>query len=290
VDGGERVQVNSFNIWSFDHSRDLMQIVEGRWPEYEPPHTPEEIQAAMFEVPPIEVAIPAQAAGLTGLRVGNRVFGEGDYKFDIVGVFEPLDPQAEVWWWETSLFNLVVIPGRDEDTLILPLMVNPFAMPNVLTWRTITWRVIIDQTQITPDNAETIENKLQRLSSLTSSSGTQLVSSLPGILLAYRESLATLRMVLLLLGAQAFLFVLYALALVTGAGMETLQSEMAVLAGRGASTAQILSTYLLEGLLLALLAGGFLGPLLAQGFLFGWGRLAGVSVPLDCRRRPACWP
>ena len=152
-------------------------------------------------------------------------------------------------------------------------------MPNVLSWRTVAWRLILDQSRITPDNAEAIEGKITGLTTLLSSSGTSMSSNLPNILLAYRENLATVRMVLLLLGVQAYLFVLYALAIVTSAAMESLQGEMVVLAGRGASTAQILGTYILEGLLLALLAGGALGPLAAQGFLLGWGRLAGVSIP-----------
>jgi putative ABC transport system permease protein len=87
-----------------------------------------------------------------------------------------------------------------------------------------------------------------------------------------------------LLGVQAYLFVLFGLAVLTSTGMESLQSEMAVLAGRGASTAQIFSTYLLEGLVLALLAGVWLGPLVTQAFLLGWGQLAGVTLPSELPR------
>jgi len=279
VDSGSRLEPQLVNVWAIDRPREVLQLVEGEWPTYEAPHTPEEIRQAMFQTPTLEAAIASQVAKQSGLKLGDMVYAGGDYSFRIVGILQPLDASSDVWWGDQSLFELGVLPGRNEDTITLPLFIYMQGMRELLPFHDYSWRVVIDQSKVLPEDVEAIESQMINLKTVVSSAGAHMLSDLPNLLLAYRQNLSTIRMVLLLLGAQAYLFVLYALYLLTSTGLERLQSEMAVLVGRGASTWQIVQPFMIEGLAMALLAGGVLGPWGAQTLLSLWSLWSGASIP-----------
>ncbi len=291
VDGGPRQNVQLIKVWSFDRMRDLTRLVEGDYPIYEPPHTQEEIRAAMFSIPVLEAAVSVQVAAQTGLKPGDMVYGEGGYSFRIVGILEPLDADADVWWGDLTAFELGVLRGLNEDTLTLPLIIYPQGFKELLPTHDLIWHVVLDTAQIQAAQVEVYEQRMINLKTRMSAAGAQVLTDLPNLLLNYRENLATVQMVLLLLGVQSYLFVYYALFLLAGQGMQRLQGEMAVMVGRGASSGQILLPYLLEGLVLALLAGGLLGPWTAQGLLqvWHWITVQGVTASLPALARLLAW-
>ena len=290
VDGGSRLVVHYINVWSFEHQRELLSLVAGDYPGYEPPHTQEEIQRAMQQIPVLEACISSTVAKDTGIQIGDMVYAE-DYRFLVVGLVEPVDAASDAWWGDLSPFQLVIQPGINEDTRSLPLIIDIQGMRQLLPDHPFTWRLILNTRIIGSANAVEVEQSLINLKTIVSTAGGQFVTNLPNSLLAYRENLATVRMVLLLLSVQAQLFVYYALFLLTSHGLGQLQSEMAVLAGRGASHGQILLPYVFEGLLLALLAGGCLGPWEVQGVHIIWARITGesVSVVLSQEARILAW-
>jgi hypothetical protein len=270
VDDGPRQKVQLIKVWSFDRMRDLTRLVEGSYPIYEPPHTQEEIRQAMFNIPVLEAGISTRVAEQTGLRIGDMVYGEDGYRFRIVGILDPIDPEADAWWGDLTAFELGVLRGLNEDTLTLPLIIYMQGMRELIPTHDVVWHVVLDSRQIQAEQVQGIEQRMINLKTRMSAAGVQVLTNLPNILLKYRENLATVQMVLLLLGVQAYLFVYYALFLLAAQGLQRLQGEMAVMAGRGASSGQILLPYVLEGLLLALMAGGLLGPRVAQGLMQGW--------------------
>jgi hypothetical protein len=107
---------------------------------------------------------------------------------------------------------------------------------------------------------------------------TQLTTSLVKILAEYRAQVSRTRMAVLLLTAQAFIFVLYTLAMLSSFALERSQAELATLSGRGATAWQITLLFAAQRLLLAVVAALLLGPLLAQGALELWSRLSGEAV------------
>jgi putative ABC transport system permease protein len=270
VDGGSRLQVQLIKVWSFDRMRDLTRLVEGSYPIYEPPHTQEEIRQAMFSIPVLEAAISPRVSEQTGIKIGDVVYGESGYSFRIVGIIEPIDADSDAWWGDLTGFELGVLKGLNEDTLTLPLIIHSQGLKELMPTHDVVWHVVLDTRQIHPELVQDIEQRMINLKTRMSAAGVQVLTNLPNMLLNYRENLATVQMVLLLLSVQSNLFVYYALFLLAGQGLQRLQGEMAVMAGRGASSGQILLPYVVEGLLLALLAGGLLGPWTAQGLLHGW--------------------
>ncbi len=294
VDGGSRLRVHLIRTLSFEHLRDLTRLVQGSYPTYAPPHTQEEILQAMFQIPVLEAAISTQVADQTGMQIGDVVYAGGDYRFRIVGLIDPIDPQSDVWWGDLNPFELGIFRGLNEDTRTLPLIIDVQGMRELIPVHDSSWLLLLNTQNIQSQDVQTIEQSLINLKTRMSSAGAQVITNLPNLLLAYRENLATVQMVLLLLGVQAYLFVYYALFLLTGHGLQRLQGEMSVMAGRGASSGQILLPYVLEGLLLALLAGGFLGPWGAQGFLQAWHMItaqgaAGIPVALSPAARSLAW-
>ncbi len=279
VDGGGRLSVQRIKAWSFDRLRELTRLVEGSYPTYESPHTQEEIQQAMFQTPVLEAAISTRVVEQCGLRIGDVVYGSGDYRFRIVGIIDPLDPGSDAWWGNLAPFELGITPGLNEDIRTLPVIIDLYGMRELIPINDVTWYLLVNPQYIQAENVQQIEQSMINLKTRMASAQAQVLTNLPNLLLAYRENLATVQMVLLLLSVQAYIFVYYALFLLTGHGLQRLQGEMAVLAGRGASSGQILLPYVLEGLLLATLAGGLLGPLGVQGFLQAWNRISPQNLP-----------
>ena len=123
VDGGPRLEVHLINVWAFDHLRDATRLVEGDYPSYDPPRTQEEIRQAMFQIPVLEASISTQVAEETGIQIGDVVYG-GDYRFRIVGLVDPMDAESDVWWGDLTPFELVINPGVNEDTRMLPVIIH----------------------------------------------------------------------------------------------------------------------------------------------------------------------
>lgn len=277
-DENDRLVPQFITAWSFDKMRDTMRLLEGQWPEFYEPQTQQEIQRMMFHVE-IEAAIDVETASQLHLKIGDRLITNSTVEYLIVGIVKRLDPKDDIWWGDPTPFEPVFRPGINEDTIFVPVIVAQRSMGEYLDGHTIAWRLSLDQGYISAENAEEIEQRLIRLKTHVQSSRANMESNLPNLLSEYRQNLAMARMMLFLLSVQAFLFILYTLALVTSLLLERSKGEMAILAGRGASRIQITHIFATEGLLLTLLAGGLLGPGLALLGLRIWALFSGEPVP-----------
>jgi putative ABC transport system permease protein len=275
VDAGQRSPFNYINVWSFDKMRHILNLVEGDWPA--------PIEARTFTEklrPPILAAVIAgQSARQLGIHVGDQIEDSDGVVIHIVGMVEPINPEDDVWWGDTTAFEPLIKPTNMDDVVTLPLIVSQTEMKTDLGRNNTSWRVILDPQKITLNNALEVEQKLINIKNRIQTNRGKIATGLPDLLLKFRQDLATARMTFYLLSVQAFLFVLYTLAMIAALILEHSQTEMAILADRGANSLRITLTFAMENLPLGLLAGGILGPGLAYASLMIWSIISGETIP-----------
>ncbi len=270
-----KLPLQFLHLQSFDKLAQNVRVVDGRLPLA--PEPDENVNALL--PPPMEVALGLEAATHSGWAIGDRLTSTANIRLDVVGIVEPLDPHDDIWWGDLTPFDLVVMPGRNEDTNTLSLLVHPNTMRSFFPMHSVSWRILVDQEQITADNAQAVQATLINLQTNLGKNRVQVSTGLPQILADYLAQLSRVRMSLFLLTLQAFFFVLYTLAMLTSFLLDRSESELAILSGRGATAWQVTLTFAMESLLLALPAALLLGPLTAQGTLRLWAGFTGESVP-----------
>jgi putative ABC transport system permease protein len=269
--------IQALHLWSFDKLAANVRIVDGRLPKAP---DQEELEKSILP-PPLEVAIGLDAATRSNWGIGDRLASPDKvFRFDIVGIAEPLEPRNDMWWGDLNPFDLSIqMPNPNEDFVTLSLLIPPNTIRTLLPSHSLSWRILVDQGEITVDNIAAVQSKLVNLQTSLSKNRVQVSTQLPQILADYRAQLSRARMSLFLLTVQAFIFVLYTLAMLTSFLLDRSQGELATLAGRGATAWQITRIFALESLLLALPAGLLLGPLMACGALALWAKVTGASIP-----------
>jgi putative ABC transport system permease protein len=275
VDGTGKV-IDTLRVWSFDGFSGDAHLVDGEMPTVADPREAPDL----YHPPPVEVVLGARAAERTGRRVGDRLtVGEGDLKLDIVGIVEPNDPHADVWGGDLAAFDIEVNSANPNvDAITLNLIIAPGSMVNFFE-HVVAWRVFLDRALITADNAGAVQARLISVQTMMGTHRAQISTGLIQILESYVSQLSRVRISLFLLTAQAFVFVLYALSMFSSFLLDRSQAELATLAGRGATAAQITLIFALEGLILALPAMLLLGPGLALAALRVWASLTGAPPP-----------
>jgi putative ABC transport system permease protein len=274
VDSAPRAYFNDLVLWSFDRQTDLLDLVAGKWPAAGAEPKPVNPFAPLT----IQVAMAKTIAERAGFKLGDMLRDESGTKYKVVGIFERKDPQDPLWWQDERPFDLWIIPGLNEDTLLISLLA-PQAELRAVSNENVDWRILIDQSLITPDQAAEVEKRIINVKAQVDAAGASMQSVLPDLLGQYQQNLSRVRSVLFLLSAQAYAFVLYTLAVLAGLANRQSESEIVTLAGRGAGAGLITFTFSLDRLVLALLAGLLLGPLAAMGGLLLWSRLSGEPIP-----------
>lgn len=270
----DKKQPTAVRLYAFDSLSPYIRIVDGRLPEHVEPQTQAE---ALFQPPVLEVAIGAPSAAKAGLAVGNWFTATNGAEIRIVGIVEPIDPAEDVWWGLKVPFAFRIPFLGDEDIFTLPAITPLQTLRTHFVFHQASWRVLLDRGQITADRVDQIEAALTRIETRMQAYKIQTVTGVPEFLAAYRRQLATARMSLTLLSAQAFVFVLYALAMMTAFLLDRSQSELVTLAGRGAGRLQITLVFAVEFLGMSLLAAILLGPVVARAAINLW--IAGLGGP-----------
>jgi len=281
VAGLDRRAISLLSVYSFDQLPDNVRLVEGRLPGQIRVREAEPQRPA-----PVEAVIGVRAAELSGYGVGDRLTATKAYhRLDIVGVVEPLDPHADIWGEDLRAFDITIDASNPNvDVVTLPLIIAPSSMRSnfglVPIFRhEVQWRIILNHERITVDNAQALHSDLINLQTQFGTRNAQTSTGLVRMLADYLTRLSRVRTTLLLLSAQAFIFVLYTLAILTSFMLDRSQVELATLSGRGASAWQITRAFALEYLVLALPAALLLGPGLAQGAMRLWAASSGEIVP-----------
>jgi putative ABC transport system permease protein len=270
------------NLRSFDRLEDRVRIIEGHLPEITTDLSPE------TEPPILEAAVGVEAAQRMGLGVGDEVVSLGDrYHFRIVGIIEPLDPLAEIWWEDKQMLpfsawqRISFLPDIEEWNLYL--IVPPQTMISDI-YHKLFWRVVLDYEKITVLNSFDVRESLIGLQSSLSEEGMIMRTGLIDLIEQFEDALALAQVSLLLLTFQSLLAVFFLLGMFGNLLVEQSQMELATLLGRGFSRGQITGLFARSSILIALFAG-CLAPWIARWFLVLWsdwqGNLAPDFIPIE---------
>jgi len=265
-------------LWAFEDLEQRTKAIEGRFPVYE-----EDAHSAGSTLPPsLEVAIGADGIQRTELKVGDVVTmttPQGLMAVNIVGILEPLEPQADRWWGDQTTFGIhVKLVGRTLELITVSLFMPPEAMKKWFPDHDFSWRLLMDSERITAGNALPTQKTLTNLQAQLRNQGAELHSRLPPILVDFQARQAAMRMIFLLLIAQAFAFVLYVLLTIDSFLLDRSRGEMAILASRGGKRWQITLVFALASLPLAILAA-MLGAFVAWVLLDLWGMTTHRALP-----------
>ena len=259
-----------FDLGMVTGAREAVRVVNGRWPK------------PRSEVDdPIEIAVPVTAATTElGMGVGSRwrmtpSVGGGLAPADpldlvVVGVYEPVDPNSEIWKpWPLLLEPLP--PLSDSDPWdVAALTDDPIASLANSGWPVeLTWRFHLEPQLLTADQ---VQPTLQALLEVgrTAPQGLTVITGLDNHLQAFADGLRTVRalVAIVLSGVVATLVGLIALAAwFIG---DRRRDEFRLLRARGGSHRAVAARSLSESLLVV-----------PPGALLGWalGNLAPGRPP-----------
>ena len=232
---------------------------------------------------PVEVMINWRMAEETGTQLGEHLLVADENRRDVrlpvevVGVWRARNPTDPYWFIHpNSLKDVLLVPEQTYTARLLPL--GPRARAQTL------WYLTLNGDRVRNSD---VPGLIRRIVQTTRHSaevlpGMQLpVSPRQGLERQYtRARLLTVSLTVFSLPVLALIG--YFVVMIAGLVVQRQQGEVAVLRSRGASRAEILLIYLMEGLLLgaaALLVGSLLGPFTAT--LMGWTRSFLQFVPRD---------
>lgn len=264
------------NLRSFDHLEDRVRIIEGRLPEIKTD------LSAETEEHILEAAVGLGGAQRLKLEVGDEIASAGDrYHLRIVGIIEPLNPQAEVWWEDKKMLafsawqRISFLPDIEEWNL--SLIVPPQTMISEVFHKHF-WRVILDHEKITVLNSTDVRESLLGLQSSLSEEGMIMKTGLIDLIDQFADALALAQVSLLLLTFQSLVAVFFLLGMFGSFFVEQSQMELATLLGRGFSRSQITGLFARSTILISLFAG-CLAPWIAHWFLVLWSNRQDIPAP-----------
>ncbi len=291
---------------SYSNLDQHVKLVEGRFPKYEGDvASPEQI--ANQKISPVgltDVLMPAElvspdfeiegvlsphTADLMHVRVGERLifFNEGRgndptaISIRIVGLIEPIDPDAEFWFLKSDVFD-----APPEDGIVVPLFIPEDTIFGLLgtvspqTKVSYHWYYYVDPARIYSTQARAITAAVNYVetSITTQISNAGLFTNLDATITEYLEKQMFTQVPLYLLVFQIAAIIFYYIATVASMVIEQQTGEIALLRSRGASTVQIFGIFLIEGLLISAF-GGVVGPMLGAS-VFGLLGKTGPFLPL----------
>ncbi len=259
-----------------EHAR----LIEGRWPTA----APQEDNGRLA----LEVVVGEKTASVMFWEVGSEAVilpYRTDYaeqvKITVVGLAEPIDPDAEYWMGFPSYFS----PQEAGDVILMPLYVPEPLFFDGLGARYPTlvgdygWYLYLDTDALT---ADLVQPTRDAVSGLETDINKRLPRSLiltrlensrnTGLLASYQRALTRSRAPIYLFVSLVVVVILYFLVLVTGLLAHTRSEEAGLLRNRGAGMLQIGGVITLGEALLVLLAtavGPFLALLIFRILLLG---------------------
>lgn len=281
--GGEPALVE---IWHVSGVEEKATLGEGRWPAPEGP---------------VELALPLSVAEELDVSVGDLVTltprsGENDLDAPVVGVFTFNDITEPAWFTDPMVAEGSVVNGGEQ--IFGPLIASRNSVVNHLFTSRVrtTWRVTPDFRTLNTADLESFTAGISRLEAdlndrtehtpeIASPDAVTftLVTSLRDRLGTITQSLSVTSSTILAVILQLSLLAIYALVLTSRLVVDTRTAETALARSRGASPAQVMSTAVIEGLVLvlpAVLIGPPLAALLIRA-LNRFGPLASIGLTID---------
>jgi putative ABC transport system permease protein len=272
------------------------RLVAGRWPVTTGAvlPTPHWYLGASSDTaasqPPVrfEVAVSADAAAATGLKVGDKLAVTLDTsdpmlpsaylrivptELDVVGLFEPLDPTSAYWAADGSLLDAKQVGTETRPSAQVTAAISADAYPGLAASHLPLhdeWQLGIDPQRLNAGQLDEVRNDLRRPpfgtgSELGVPDTPMMRTGLPTILDAYATQLNRAASLLALAAIGPLALAGAVLAMLAILAVTRRRAAEALARGRGASGAQVLAIEVFEGALVAGVPGaaGLLAAVLA---------------------------
>ena len=216
-------------------------------------------------VPVLEAVVPEEQAELFGVGVGDRLataptWEDGTARVEVVisGIFRTNDPTADVWRLQDDVL------GSSTRTIerTMPFYVAEGAFFGTLGGSlsnmesTYAWLLQIDPERITAINSKDALDDLRalRVDVVSALSNYHQASVLDRTLEEYDRRIFFSKLPMFVVLILVAVVVVYYVAMLASLVVEERREEMALLRSRGASSAQIIAVFALEGATIAVLA------------------------------------
>ena len=224
---------------------------------------------------PIEVLATVELVGQLGIDVGEQysVYYEGSsgtgsttqtvfqHPVRVAGIWQPRDPAENFWFYPQSAFaNSLLVPEASFAQLAQG-MKGEVGLA--------LWSVVLDGSGVGSRDVEPLLSRIAILRNKVNGylNGTDIAQSPEDALISYRHTLLLLTSVLYAFSIPILALVLYFISLVTGMVVRQQRNEVAMLRSRGTTAGQVVGVYVLEGLIVGVLAvavGAVVGERVAQ--------------------------
>ena len=254
----------------FQEKDRYITILEGKLPSEERLSGPGELLV-------LEAIIPSEAAQLFQVGVGDTVSAVPHWDdvtpfvtVVISGVFTRNDPDDEMWALEREVINAATGPSFRT----VPFYISRKTYLDVLgpAFRemdsTYAWLLAVDRGRLNALNAHQALDDIRQAHSILNARLTSYVqtTALDNALVEYDRRLFFSKLPMFVVLVLIALVILYYVATLSTLVVEERRGEIALLRSRGASSAQILGVFMLEGATIAIPAF-LVGPLLAAGIV-----------------------
>jgi len=251
---GQRVTLNRVRFQFYSNLKDLVVIVDGSYP-----------QSAVNPSDVVEVMVTQKLADKLNLHVGQN-FEMEDFTgaaqsvhipVRLAGILRLKDEKAQAYLYAPWFLDEAFTITEDSFFNVVSLLVKP-------TQAEFVWADNYDEHAIDIDNVDSAINGFTQLDFALKDQleNVQLLTSMTSTLNDFKRNTFMLQALLAMLGAPVIAIALYYITMSADLLVEYQRSEIAVLKSRGSSTGQVLSLFLLQGLVLVLPAI-LLAPFLA---------------------------
>ena len=221
----------------------------------------------------LEAIVPADAAALFGVGVGDSLSAVPYWNdavpyatVTITGLFERIDPDAEFW----HLDDTVLSAATSGNFRTVPFFVSERAYFGALGTTfidmdsTYAWLLEVDQSRLDSRNAWIARSGLSVMKNRLSRNlfSYRQITELEDTLAEFDRRLFFSKLPMFVILVLIAVVILYYVVTISSLVVEQQRGEIALLRSRGASSAQILAVFVLEGLTISLLAA-VAAPLIA---------------------------
>ena len=233
-----------------------------------------EAQNQPGEPPSVEAVVHREAAELFGVGVGDSLVAVPTWTDDapfvnviISGIFTRTNPANEFWHLDS-----VMATATGEDFRAIPFYVTESAFLNVVgppllkMDSTYYYLLDVDEGKLDAGNAPIAASSISALGAFLDTTLSEYLqaTSLDDVLRRYDRRLFFSRLPMFMVLALIGVVVLYYVATLSSLVVESRRGEVVLLRSRGATAAQTLVVFALEGLTIAVLAAAT-APLIALG-------------------------
>jgi len=262
----------------------------------------------------VEVMLGRTPANVFSLEVGDKLEMKPSLGTDvaitaeIVGIIEPIDPSADYWQQNASVFMepapLEEIPDVgievDPEEPPIALFVTKQALINSLgkaypgSLVSSSWFIFIEKEPLKRIRPEELRERLDNLESgmAIRMQGSAVFTGITSLLDRFERRSFFTSIPLLLLLTIMVITVLYYMSMMVSYLVQSREDDVALLRSRGVSMAQLVRLYAIEGLVITAVAV-IIAPLLAMGAIAISGKLpyftditGGAFLPVNWRWMP----